>query len=62
MKLQSRHQPFQADAASAAGDELAWAALEKVKPFALDVSSGVETDGFKDPAKIREFIRMVRNG
>ena len=37
-------------------------ALEKVKPFAVDVSSGVETDGFKDPAKIKEFIRMVRNG
>ena len=38
------------------------AAMEKVKPFAVDVSSGVETDGFKDPAKISEFIRMVRNG
>ena len=37
-------------------------ALEKVKPFAVDISSGVETDGFKDHAKIREFIRMVRNG
>ena len=37
-------------------------ALEKVKPFAVDVSSGVETDGFKNPSKIKEFIRMVRNG
>jgi len=37
-------------------------ALEKVKPFAVDVSSGVETDGFKDTVKIKEFIRMVRNG
>ena len=36
-------------------------ALEKVNPFAVDVSSGVETDGVKDQAKIGEFIRMVRN-
>jgi len=37
-------------------------AILKTAPFAVDVSSGVETDGVKDPAKIKEFIRRVRNG
>lgn len=35
-------------------------ALNKVKPYAVDVSSGVETDGFKDFSKIKEFIGKVR--
>lgn len=35
-------------------------ALSEIKPYAVDVSSGVETDGVKDHAKIREFINRVR--
>lgn len=29
-------------------------------PYALDVSSGIETDGVKDPEKMRAFVRAVR--
>jgi phosphoribosylanthranilate isomerase len=37
-------------------------AISETKPFAVDVSSGVEENGLKDRAKINEFIRRVRNG
>ena len=32
----------------------------KLNPYAIDVSSSVETDGFKDELKIKEIIRKVR--
>lgn len=36
-------------------------ALECVKPYAVDVSSGVEENGVKSLKKINEFIKKVRN-
>jgi len=37
-------------------------ALKELEPYCLDVSSGVETDGVKDPDKIQRFIDKVRRG
>lgn len=34
--------------------------IKKLNPFAVDVSSGVETDGVKDRQKVLEFIKQVR--
>jgi len=35
-------------------------AVKMLHPYAVDVSSGVEEDGYKNPEKIREFIEKVR--
>ena len=35
-------------------------AVERVHPFAVDLSSGVETDGVKDLGKMREVVRLLR--
>ena len=35
-------------------------AVARLNPFALDVSSGIETDGWKDPEKMRAFMRAVK--
>ncbi|GAA5980061.1 hypothetical protein JCM10908_001517 [Rhodotorula pacifica] len=34
--------------------------IEMVRPFAVDVSGGVETNGEKDLDKIREFVRLAK--
>jgi len=37
-------------------------AINVLHPFAVDLSSGVETDGFKDLEKMKEIRRLVKNG
>ncbi|MEE1129742.1 MAG: phosphoribosylanthranilate isomerase [Methanobrevibacter sp.] len=34
-------------------------AIEEFNPFAIDLSSGVETDGFKDDLKIKEIMEVI---
>ena len=35
-------------------------AIELVRPFGVDVSSGIETEGQKDPDKMKRFVEAVR--
>lgn len=35
-------------------------AVEQVRPWAVDLSSSLETEGFKDPEKIRQAVELVR--
>lgn len=36
-------------------------AVRELTPFAVDVSSGIETDGLKDPEKMAAFVTAVRD-
>lgn len=36
-------------------------AVRKLKPYGVDVSSGIETDGSKDRKKMKEFVCAVRS-
>lgn len=40
--------------------ENAGRAVRELKPYGVDVSSGIETGGFKDVQKMRAFIQAVR--
>ena len=35
-------------------------AIEELNPYGVDVSSGIETDGVKDPEKMAAFVAAVR--
>ena len=37
-------------------------AIKILSPYAVDVSSGVETDGLKDGGKMKKFVEAVRKG
>lgn len=37
-------------------------AIRAVQPAVVDVSSGVETDGIKDPEKIKQFVQQAKGG
>ena len=54
------HQPFFIAGGLNAGNVRE--AIQHFVPYAVDVSSGVETDGQKDLEKIKEFIERVKYG
>ena len=56
--LEQFHRPFFLAGGLDAGNVKQ--ALDKIQPFAVDVSSGIETDGVKDKKKMAAFVAAVR--
>lgn len=56
--LQGIHRPY--FLAGGLNPENVSRAVRGLKPFAVDVSSGIETGGYKDINKMRAFVRAVR--
>jgi phosphoribosylanthranilate isomerase len=56
--IQSLERPY--FLAGGLGVENVTDAVKTLHPFAVDVSSGIETDGVKDPEKMKDFVRAVR--
>ena len=57
-KIESLNRPF--SLAGGLNPENVEEAVRRLHPCAVDVSSGVETDGHKDEEKVRQLIRRVR--
>ena len=57
-KIESLNRPF--FLAGGLNPENVEEAVRRLHPCAVDVSSGVETDGHKDEEKVRQLIRRVR--
>ncbi|MDD7738714.1 MAG: phosphoribosylanthranilate isomerase [Fusicatenibacter sp.] len=57
--VQNMKRPF--FLAGGLGPENIEKAIADVHPFGVDISSGVETDGYKDYHKIQDCVRRIRN-
>lgn len=56
--IQSLQRPY--FLAGGLGTDNVAAAVRTCRPYAVDVSSGIETDGLKDRIKMQAFVRAVR--